>query len=206
MHDPLCTLSSSPPSPTRLSSVTKWQLISNAMGTSVGSGALMLLHELSTAAVLEFSGALLMGTHAASTMQKDILIANVFQDKDTLLFAGLLSSLVAAGTWLQVAPFYGWPVSTTHCIVGSMVGFSLVYGGYSVVFWSSLAMVTSSWMISPLMEAMVAEIKSAIHALDVETVIFDDEFSAGQLRNLEKAFGGDVRVFDRATLILDIFH
>lgn len=76
--------------------------VANAMGTSVGSGALSLRQAVLTAGVLEFSGALLMGTHVTSTMQKGILVANVFQGKDTLLFAGLLSSLAAAGTWLQV--------------------------------------------------------------------------------------------------------
>ena len=76
--------------------------VANAMGTSVGSGALTLRQAVVTAAVLEFSGALLIGTHVTSTMQKGILVANAFQGKDTLLFAGLLSSLAAAGTWLQV--------------------------------------------------------------------------------------------------------
>lgn len=76
--------------------------VANAMGTSVGSGALSLRQAVLTAGVLEFSGALLMGTHVTSTMQKGILVANVFNGKDTLLFAGLLSSLAAAGTWLQV--------------------------------------------------------------------------------------------------------
>ncbi|KAJ6771190.1 PHOSPHATE TRANSPORTER, partial [Salix koriyanagi] len=75
--------------------------VANAMGTSVGSGALTIRQAVLTAAVLEFSGALLMGTHVTSTMQNGILVANVFQGKDTLLFAGLLSSLAAAGTWLQ---------------------------------------------------------------------------------------------------------
>ncbi|XP_050373731.1 inorganic phosphate transporter 2-1, chloroplastic [Argentina anserina] len=130
--------------------------VANAMGTSVGSGALTLRQAVLTAAVLEFSGAFLMGTHVTSTMQKGILVANVFQGKDTLLFAGLLSSLAAAGTWLQVASYYGWPVSTTHCIVGSMVGFGLVYGGKGAVFWSSLARVISSWVISPFMGALVS--------------------------------------------------
>lgn len=130
--------------------------VANAMGTSVGSGALSLRQAVLTAAVLEFSGALLMGRHVTSTMQKGILVANVFQGKDTLLFAGLLSSLAAAGTWLQVASFYGWPVSTTHCIVGSMVGFGLVYGGSGAVFWSSLARVTASWVISPVVGAAVS--------------------------------------------------
>lgn len=170
--------------------------VANAMGTSVGSGALTLRQAVLTAAVLEFSGALLMGTHVTSTMQKGILVANVFQGKETLLFAGLLSSLAAAGTWLQVccaislfyapgswlpalvlsdkecrvgkyeisrqlffyqvASYFGWPVSTTHCIVGSMVGFGLVYGGRGAVFWSSLAKVTSSWVISPVMGALMS--------------------------------------------------
>lgn len=130
--------------------------VANAMGTSVGSGALSLQQAILTAAVLEFSGAFLMGTHVTSTMQKGILVANVFQGKDTLLFTGLLSSLAAAGTWLQVASYFGWPVSTTHCIIGSMVGFGLVYGGPGAVFWSSLARVTSSWVISPLLGALVS--------------------------------------------------
>ena len=72
--------------------------VANAMGTSVGSGALTLRQAVLTAAVLEFSGALMMGTHVTSTMQKGILVANVFNGKDSLLFAGLLSSLAAAGT------------------------------------------------------------------------------------------------------------
>ncbi|GLU03139.1 hypothetical protein SLE2022_203560 [Rubroshorea leprosula] len=130
--------------------------VANAMGTSVGSGALSLRQAVITAAILEFSGALLMGTHVTSTMQKGILVADVFQGKNTLLFAGLLSSLAAAGTWLQVASYYGWPVSTTHCIVGSMVGFGLVYGGSGAVFWSSLARVTSSWVFSPVLGALVS--------------------------------------------------
>ncbi|GJM85419.1 hypothetical protein PR202_ga01865 [Eleusine coracana subsp. coracana] len=75
--------------------------VANAMGTSVGSGALTLRQAVLTAAVLEFSGAFLMGSHVTSTMQKGILVASVFQGKDSLLFAGLLSSLAAAGTWLQ---------------------------------------------------------------------------------------------------------
>jgi solute carrier family 20 (sodium-dependent phosphate transporter) len=76
--------------------------VANAMGTSVGSGALTLRQAVLTAAVLEFSGAFLMGTHVTSTMQKGILVASAFQGKDSLLFAGLISSLAAAGTWLQV--------------------------------------------------------------------------------------------------------
>ncbi|XP_042496851.1 inorganic phosphate transporter 2-1, chloroplastic-like [Macadamia integrifolia] len=130
--------------------------VANAMGTSVGSGALTLRQAMLTAAVLEFSGALLLGTHVSGTMQYGILVANVFQGKDTLHFAGLLASLASAGTWLQVASYFGCPVSTTHCIIGAMVGFGLVYGGVGAVFWSSLARVASSWVISPIMGAAMS--------------------------------------------------
>ncbi|CAL0314096.1 unnamed protein product [Lupinus luteus] len=127
--------------------------VANAMGTSVGSGALTLRQAVLAAAVLEFSGALLMGTNVTNTMQNGLLVAGAFQGKDTLLFTGLLSSLAAAGAWLQVASYYGWPVSTTHCIVGAIVGFGLVYGGAGAVFWGSLARVVSSWVFSPFIGA-----------------------------------------------------
>ncbi|GMH31114.1 hypothetical protein Nepgr_032957 [Nepenthes gracilis] len=85
------------------------------MGTSVGSGALSLRQAVLTAVVLEFSGALLMGTHVSSTMQKGILVASVFQGKDSLLFAGLLSSVAAAGTWLQALAFLTFCRRTNCC-------------------------------------------------------------------------------------------
>lgn len=130
--------------------------VANAMGTSVGSGALTLRQAVLIAAVLEFSGAFLVGAHVSHTMQKGILMPGFFTGKNTLLFSGMLSSLAAAGTWLQVASFYGWPVSTTHCIVGALVGFGLVYGGVGAVYWGSLARVVSSWFISPFMGAAMS--------------------------------------------------
>lgn len=130
--------------------------VANAMGTSVGSGALTLRQAVMAAAVLEFAGAFLIGSHVSHTMQKGILIAGVFEGRSSLLFSGMLSSLAAAGTWLQVASYFGWPVSTTHCIIGAMVGFGLVFGGVEAVFWKSLARVVSSWVISPFIGAAVA--------------------------------------------------
>ncbi|KAI5077107.1 hypothetical protein GOP47_0006931 [Adiantum capillus-veneris] len=130
--------------------------VANAMGTSVGSGALTLRQAVMAAAVLEFGGAFLIGSHVSHTMQKGILMASVFEGRSSLLFTGMLSSLAAAGTWLQVASYYGWPVSTTHCIIGAMVGFGLVFGGVEAVFWKSLARVVSSWVISPFIGAAVA--------------------------------------------------
>ncbi|KAG0559574.1 hypothetical protein KC19_10G114900 [Ceratodon purpureus] len=130
--------------------------VANAMGTSVGSGALTLRQAVLTAAILEFSGAFMVGSHVSHTMQSGIISANVFAGKETLLFCGMLSSLGAAGTWLQVASYFGWPVSTTHCIIGAMVGFGLVYGGTGAVYWQSLFRVVSSWVVSPLLGALVS--------------------------------------------------
>eukprot|EP00252_Welwitschia_mirabilis_P011220 TRINITY_DN25252_c0_g1_i1.p1 TRINITY_DN25252_c0_g1~~TRINITY_DN25252_c0_g1_i1.p1 ORF type:complete len:556 (-),score=108.40 TRINITY_DN25252_c0_g1_i1:300-1967(-) len=130
--------------------------VANAMGTSVGSGALTLRQAVLTAAILEFSGALLMGSHVSHTMQKGILVPGIFHGRDRLMFSGMLSALAAAGTWLQVASYYGLPVSTTHCIIGAMVGFGLVYGGVGAVYWGSLARVVSSWIVSPVVGAAVS--------------------------------------------------
>ncbi|CAK9269715.1 unnamed protein product [Sphagnum jensenii] len=130
--------------------------VANAMGTSVGSGALSLRQAVLTAAVLEFSGAFMVGSHVSHTMQSGILTAGVFSGKDSLLFCGMLSSLGAAGTWLQVASYFGWPVSTTHCIIGALVGFGLVYGGIGAVYWKSLARVVASWVVSPVLGAVVS--------------------------------------------------
>ncbi|KAL2630124.1 hypothetical protein R1flu_014810 [Riccia fluitans] len=130
--------------------------VANAMGTSVGSGALTIRQAVLTAAVLEFGGAFLVGSHVSHTMQKGILQLSVFEGRETLLFCGMLSSLAAAGTWLQVASFCGWPVSTTHCIVGALVGFGLLYGGTGAVYWKTLLRVVSSWVVSPVMGAAVS--------------------------------------------------
>ncbi|CAI7794167.1 unnamed protein product, partial [Closterium sp. NIES-53] len=130
--------------------------VANAMGTSVGSGALTLRQAVLAAAILEFGGAFLVGSHVSHTMQNGIIKANVFAGKNAMLFTGMISSLAAAGTWLQVASYFGWPVSTTHCIIGAMVGFGIIFGGWNAVYWSSLARVVSSWVVSPLLGASIA--------------------------------------------------
>ncbi|GBG71731.1 hypothetical protein CBR_g9141 [Chara braunii] len=130
--------------------------VANAMGTSVGSGALSLRQAVLVAAILEFSGAFLVGSHVCETMHNGILFPGELEKIPALHFCGMLSSLLAAGTWLQFASYFGLPVSTTHCIIGALVGFGLVYGGPGVVHWSSLARVVASWVISPLMGATLS--------------------------------------------------
>lgn len=124
--------------------------VANAMGTSVGSGALRLKQAVIIAAVLEFSGAFFFGSHVSETVQKGIVDPDIFLQDPHILAYGMLASLLAAGVWLQMASYFGLPVSTTHSIVGSLVGFGAVVGGFHAVKWDNVLFIVSSWVISPL--------------------------------------------------------
>lgn len=130
--------------------------VANAMGTSVGSGALTLRQAVLIAAVLEFSGAFFFGSHVSETIQTGIIDPASFASQPLTLAYGMLASLIAAGVWLQIASYYGWPVSTTHTIVGAVVGFGLIFGGTSAVQWENVAFIVSSWLISPLSGGILA--------------------------------------------------
>ena len=96
--------------------------VANAMGTSVGSGAVTVRQAVIIAAVFEFSGAVLAGGEVTATIRKGIIDTGLLSGTPDLLVYGMLASLLAAGTWLLVASYFGWPVSTTHSIVGAIVG------------------------------------------------------------------------------------
>lgn len=129
--------------------------VANAMGTSVGSGALTLKQAVIIAAVLEFSGAFFFGSHVSETIQKGIVDATVFRDPMTVVY-GMLAALLSAGVWLQIASYYGWPVSTTHSIVGALVGFGAAVGGIEAVYWDNVAFIATSWIISPLLGGLLS--------------------------------------------------
>ena len=125
--------------------------VANAMGTSVGSGALTLRGAVILAAVLEFSGAFFFGSHVSKTMQSGIINADLFINDPRILVYGMLAALASVGIWLQIASYYGWPVSTTHSIVGAIVGFGAVVGGLKAIYWENVGFIISSWIISPLL-------------------------------------------------------
>lgn len=129
--------------------------VANAMGTSVGSGALTLKQAVLIAAVLEFSGAFFFGSHVSETIQKGIVDSSIFKDPLILVY-GMLSALIAAGAWLQVASYYGWPVSTTHSIVGAVIGFGAVVGGVEAIYWDNVAFIATSWVLSPIMGGLLS--------------------------------------------------
>ncbi len=130
--------------------------VANAMGTSVGSGALTIRQAIVVAAILEFGGALLAGGHVTDTVRKGMLDMDLVALHPELLLYGMLASLAAAGTLLLTATFFGLPVSTTHSIVGAIVGFGAVGLGVDAVEWGKVAEILVSWATSPLLGGILA--------------------------------------------------
>ena len=123
--------------------------VANAMGTSVGSGAITIKQAVLIAAIFEFAGAFLAGGQVTKTIRKGIIDAEMLSATPELLVYGMLASLLAAGIWLLVASKFGWPVSTTHTIVGAIVGFAAVGIGVDAVHWGKVGTIVMSWVISP---------------------------------------------------------
>ena len=129
--------------------------VANAMGTSVGSGALTLKHAVIIAAVLEFSGAFFFGSNVSKTMQSGIVNPEIFALEPRTLVYGMLAALASSGIWLQIASYFGWPVSTTHSIVGAIIGFGAVVGGLEAVYWGNVFFIISSWILSPILGGLL---------------------------------------------------
>jgi len=130
--------------------------VANAMGTSVGSGAITIKQAVLIAAIFEFAGAFLAGGQVTKTIRKGIIDAELLSATPELLVYGMLASLLAAGIWLLVASKFGWPVSTTHSIVGAIVGFAAVGIGIEAVHWSKVGTIVMSWVISPALAGAVS--------------------------------------------------
>ena len=130
--------------------------VANAMGTSVGARALTLAQAVLVACIFEFAGAYLAGGEVTSTIRKGIIDTAVITDTPQLLVYGMIAALLAAGIWLLIASYFGWPVSTTHSIVGAIVGFAAVGIGVDVVQWGKVASIVASWVVSPVMAGTIS--------------------------------------------------
>lgn len=128
----------------------------NAMATSVGSKAITLKHAIVIAIIFEFLGAFLAGGEVTETVRKGILHTEMLHDNGMTLILGMLASLLAAGSWLLIASLKGWPVSTTHSIIGAIVGFGLFVLGKEAVQWSTIGAIVASWVISPVISGIIA--------------------------------------------------
>ena len=147
--------------------------VANAMGTSVGARAITIKQAIIIAMVFEFTGAWLAGGEVTSTIRSSIIDIESagFDDRPELLIFGMLSSLLAAGIWLVVASKYGWPVSTTHSIIGAIIGFALVGISADSVMWGQVLEIVASWIISPVFSGTIA----FILFLSVEKLVLSRE-------------------------------
>ncbi|PMH39821.1 phosphate permease [Vibrio sp. 10N.286.49.B3] len=130
--------------------------VANAMGTSVGSKALTVKQAIIIAMIFEFAGAYLAGGEVTDTIRQGVIETSLFADKPDVLVYGMMSALLAAGTWLLLASYMGWPVSTTHSIIGAIIGFACVSVGTEAVDWSSVQGIVGSWVVTPFISGLFA--------------------------------------------------
>lgn len=131
----------------------------NAMGTSVGSKAVSFKEAVIIAAIFEFSGAFLAGAGVTNTMRKGIIdpaLFNALPNGGELFALGMLGALMSAAVWIHVAAFLGWPVSTTHSIVGAITGFGIAVLGFDAIKWAKLGFIAASWLTSPLFGGLLS--------------------------------------------------
>ncbi len=147
--------------------------VANAMGTSVGSRALTIKQAILIAMVFEFLGAYLAGGSVTQTIRSGIVDSSMISPEQMIF--GMLAALLAAGTWLLIASIKGWPVSTTHSIIGAVIGFAAVGVSVESVHWGGVVPIVSSWIISPLLAGCISfMIFVTVHRLILDT---EDPFS-----------------------------
>jgi PiT family inorganic phosphate transporter len=130
--------------------------VANVMGTSVGSGAITVKTAIIIAAIFEFGGAALAGGHVTATIRKGIIDPSSITGNPEILLFGMLAALLAAAVWLMIASSRGWPVSTTHSIVGAVVGFAIAAIGLEAVEWGKISQIVASWVVSPLLGGAIS--------------------------------------------------
>jgi inorganic phosphate transporter, PiT family len=129
--------------------------VANSMASAVGAKAITIRQAIFIAAILNVVGATFIGSHVTNTIRKGIVSTEILTDPH-LALVGALSALLAAALWVSFATWKSLPVSTTHSIVGAMIGFGIMAGGWDVINWPKLAAVVMSWVISPLFSLIIA--------------------------------------------------
>ena len=129
--------------------------VANSMAPVVGAKAVTIRQAIFIAVILNVIGAVFIGSHVTNTIRKGIVSTDILTDPHLVLI-GALSAMLAASLWVNFATWKSLPVSTTHSIVGAMIGFGIVAGGFSVINWMKLAAVVMSWVISPLFSLVIS--------------------------------------------------
>jgi PiT family inorganic phosphate transporter len=129
--------------------------VANSMASAVGAKAITIRQAIFIAGILNVLGAVFIGSHVTNTIRKGIVSTEILSDPHVALI-GALSALLAAALWVSFATWKSLPVSTTHSIVGAMIGFGIMAGGFSVINWGKLVAVVLSWVISPIFSLVIA--------------------------------------------------
>ncbi len=132
--------------------------VANTMGTAVGSQAMTIKQAIVLAAVFEFLGALLIGDEVSRTIKQGFVSPTIFAADPYGFALGMTAAILATALWLQFATIRGLPVSTTHSIVGAVLGFAIMYGGWDDVNFTQLGAIFSSWIISPILGGIISYI------------------------------------------------
>jgi len=144
--------------------------VANNVGPAVGSRALTLGGAILIAAIFEASGALIAGADVTNTIRKGIIDLSAFSKVDVFIWA-MVSALLAAALWLNLATYFKAPVSTTHSIVGGVMGAGIAAGGFGIVHWVTMGKIAASWVISPILGGAIA----ALFLYSIKkTVVFQD--------------------------------
>ena len=129
--------------------------VANSMASAVGARAITIRQAVFIAGILNVVGAVFIGSHVTKTIRKGIVSTDILADPHLALI-GALAALLAAALWVSFATWKSLPVSTTHSIVGAMIGFGIMAGGFSVINWGKLGAVVLSWVISPVFSMAIA--------------------------------------------------
>jgi PiT family inorganic phosphate transporter len=145
--------------------------LANAMGTSVGSGALTLKQAVVISIVANLLGAVLAGGHVTNTISKGMINPDLLAGAPDKFMLGMFAALLAGGIWVHLATVMGLPVSTTHSIVGAVVGFGILSVGFGAISWGKVIAIAVSWIVSPVAGALFA---GAIYYLIREKILESD--------------------------------
>jgi len=130
--------------------------VANNVGPAVGAGALSIGGAIIIASIFEFAGALIAGGEVVKTIKKGIIDPAAFAGDPMIFVYAMAAALLAAAVWLTFATAFKAPVSTTHSIVGGVMGAGIAAGGFAVVSWATMGKIAASWVISPLMGGVIA--------------------------------------------------
>lgn len=162
--------------------------VANAMATSVASGALTIKRAVVVAGVCDVLGAVLVGSHVANTIRKGLIDPLQFSDRQTLFLFGMLAAVLGSALWVNIATYFKLPVSTTHSIIGGVVGFGLVSVGIAGIKWKVVLFVVLSWIISPVFGGIIAFTIFSI----IKKFILSSKEPIAQTRKIGPFFAGMV--------------